>query len=269
MTYFEIIKPQFLKYKEYLSFAKECDGLSLADFCNPRPPAKVENFIGHVYVKGCLLRDASIMEKKCGNTDYRDIQEDLETVIENGAKAIVLHVDSGGGMVNGAIEAAKAVSGASVPVVAYIEGTGASAAYKLSCGATWVVSSESAEVGSIGAIIVYQDESKLFESMGISFTAFCNDGADLKSTGHLPSLTEIQAEFLQSSINECGELFKAHVLANRPNINPEVFKAGWFSGQHALSLGLIDEIGGEDLAILRATQLADTFDKNITNTQND
>jgi ClpP class serine protease len=60
---------------------------------------------------------------------------------------------------------------------------------------------------------------------------------------------------LQDSIDEAGTAFKNHVLSNREGIDPEVFKAGWYKGERALELGLIDKVGTIEDAkeILRAT----------------
>jgi protease-4 len=257
MTLFEISHEAFAAYHANRTKAKE--GFDLSEFVNQRQPARVENGIGHVSVYGTLLRDAAPIDKKLGNTDYADVAADLRSVIDQGAKAVVLHVDSGGGTVAGAIEAAEAVENLAVPVVAYLEGLACSAAYKVASGATYIVSTKSAEVGNIGAIMVWADTSAFLAGMGVSLDSFTNDGATLKSTGHLASLTEDQKAFLQESINQAGETFQNHVLANRPGISPECFKAGWYSGSRAVELGLVDEIGTEQAAIQRATELADTF----------
>ena len=41
---------------------------------------------------------------------------------------------------------------------------------------------------------------------------------------------------------EHGAAFRATVEGNRPNIDAEVFRAGWYSGEKAISLGLIDTV---------------------------
>jgi ClpP class serine protease len=51
-----------------------------------------------------------------------------------------------------------------------------------------------------------------------------------------------QLAFLQESANQHGETFQAFVSERRPDINEEVFRAGWYSGQRAIDLGLADEI---------------------------
>jgi ClpP class serine protease len=91
----------------------------------------------------------------------------------------------------------------------------------------------------------WADDTEFWSSIGINFKALTNEGADLKSTFHLEP-DEAQLAFLQESINEAGAAFRSHVEANRKGINPEVFRAGWYSGEKAKSLGLIDALGTLD-----------------------
>ena len=79
------------------------------------------------------------------------------------------------------------------------------------------------------------------EKMGITNQVITNDGADLKGT-FSEQMTEAQHEFLQDQVNQMGEEFQHHVSSNR-DVDQEVFRAGWFHGQAALSLGLADGIG--------------------------
>jgi ClpP class serine protease len=58
-------------------------------------------------------------------------------------------------------------------------------------------------------------------------------------------MTDSQREFLQEETNRIGEEFQQHVSANRPNIDSEVFRAGWYHGTRAGELGLVDAIGSQ------------------------
>jgi len=78
-------------------------------------------------------------------------------------------------------------------------------------------------------------------NIGIEPKAITNEGATLKSTFHLEPNAE-QLAFLQESANQFGDAFKAFVSERRSDIDEEVFRAGWYSGQRAIDLGLADEI---------------------------
>jgi protease-4 len=259
MKLLKVTKEQYNTTNSLLQKAKE--GFDLSQFINQRPEAKLEDDIGHVYAWGMLINNAAPIEKQLGCTDYRDIMSDIKGLVKSGAKSIVMHVNSGGGTAEGAAEAAELIQNCSVPIVAQIEGLGCSAAYELSCAATYIIASKSAMCGNIGTILVMVDDSEFYSNMGINFYAFTGEENSLKSTGHLPYLTQEQADFLQESINENSEQFKQFVLANRPEIDEEVFKSGWYFGQHAINLGLIDKIGDED----DAEEIAKELSKMVTN----
>lgn len=261
MKLFQITEDAFKQYKKDKDKAE--NGIDLSYFVKQREEAYLENNIGHVYVCGVLLSNATEMDKALGNTDYKDIMEDIEDLIEDGAKAILLHVNSGGGSVMGCIEVAEYIANLPVPVVVHVEaGICMSAAYKLAAGASWIMSTKSSEIGNIGTIMVFTDTSRLSQAMGIEYIAFVNDGAIYKSIGHTDSLTEEQNAYLQTQINIAGTEFQNHVLANR-EVNPEVFTAAWYHNQYAIDAGLVDEIGDEELAEQRCLDLIAALTEDI------
>jgi len=251
MKLYEISTQGAADLQARLQQAKE--GLDLSYFVNKRPAFRTDaDGVAHVWIYGPLLQDAAPVERDLGATDYAQIIAELAT---EGIRGVLLHADSPGGTVSGAIEAAKAIESLSVPCVSFVHGCAASAGLKLVAGSDYIVASPSATVGNIGTIMVWADTSAMLGAMGVELNAITNEGATLKSTGHLASLTDEQLAFLQEGIDQAGADFKAHVAANRPNIDPEVWKAGWYSGERALSLGLIDEIGDERTALARLHEL--------------
>lgn len=203
--------------------------------------------IAHIEVRGALLNQASTLYETLGlATRYGTIISETEAAVEQGAKAILYHVDSPGGTVSGVIEAGDSIKNAGVPTAAHCSGLACSAAYWLSSGCSEIIATPSAIVGNIGAIISWVDCEKFWNDAGIQFKALVSEGADLKSTFHLEP-NETQVEFLQDSINESGAAFRDHVSTGREaagaTLDPEVFRAGWYSGDRAGMLGLIGGIG--------------------------
>lgn len=203
--------------------------------------------IAHIEIRGAVLNKAPAIYEMLGlATRYSTIIAETEAAVEQGAKAILYHVDSPGGTVSGVIESGEAIMKAGVPTAAHCDGLSCSAAYWLSAGCTGIIATPSAIVGNIGAIISWADCDKFWEDMGITFKALVSEGADLKSTFHLEP-DESQTAFLQDSINESGRAFRDHVTAGRGaagiELDPEVFRAGWYSGERAGALGLVDGIG--------------------------
>jgi ClpP class serine protease len=235
------------------------NGYDLSLYFNQRGEKKLENGVGHVYIQGMLLSDATPLDKMTGATDYDDVYDDIEDLLEMGAKVIVLHINSGGGMVTGCIELCEYIESLPVPTISCVKGMAASAAYKIASATSHIISSKSSDVGNIGTIMVFTDTSALTRAMGVQYVTFVNDGAIYKSIGHTDSLTEEQVAYLQTSINKAGSEFQEFVKRNR-TVSPEVFTAAWYNGQDAVSVGLIDEIGDYRLAEQRAFEMIDAVE---------
>lgn len=202
--------------------------------------------VAHIEIRGALLFKCPPIYEYLGlATRYNTIiAESLEAKVQ-GAKGVMYHVDSPGGTVAGVVETGDAISNLGIPTVGFCGGLACSAAYWLVSGMGQIVVSPSATIGNIGAIITWADCDKFWAEIGVTFKALVSEGADLKSTFHLEP-DGPQLDFLQESINSAGEAFRNHVLSGRTNagatLDPEVFRAGWYSGERALELGLADAI---------------------------
>jgi protease-4 len=216
---------------------------SWEDFYDLRQPMGIADGVAHIQIKGALLNQTPAIYEKLGlATRYSTIIQETEAAVSSGARAILYHVDSPGGTVAGVVEAGAAIQNAGIPTAAYCHGLACSAAYWLASGAGYIMATPSAQVGNIGAILSWADCSKFWEEMGVQFKALVSEGADLKSTFHLEP-DDAQLAFLQEGINEAGRMFREHVSAGRGNkLNDEVWRAGWYSGERAESLGLIDDV---------------------------
>jgi capsid assembly protease len=236
--------------------------IELADFYELRPDSIMDaDGIAHIWIHAALVDSCPAIYEKLGLcTRYTTLIDEINAAVSQGAKGILFHVDSPGGTVAGNIEASRLIASLSVPTIAHCHGLACSAAYKLASGCNFIYANESATVGNIGSIMSWMDCTEFWRENGIEFKALTSEGADLKSTFHLePNATQIA--FLQESINESGESFRAHVLAGRTKagatLDDEVWRAGWYSGKRAAMLGLIDDIGNSEDArihLIRLTQ---------------
>jgi len=224
------------------------EGFDLSDFYPMRQAAFLDgNKVAHIEVKGSLLNKVPGIYEKLGlATKYQTIIDETEAAKANGAIGIVYHVDSPGGTVSGVKEAGRAIAEAGIPTVAHCSNMACSAAYWLASQTDFIVAEESAEIGNIGAILSWADCSAMWEKMGIEFNALVSEGADLKSTFHTEP-DDAQIEFLQDRINKAGAEFREAVKAGRAKagaeLDDEVWRAGWYSGYEAGTLGLLDAIG--------------------------
>lgn len=161
-------------------------------------------------------------------------------------RAILLDVDSPGGTVDGIEELAAAVTtaGAGKPLYAYADGLMASAAYWLSCGAREIAAPATAEVGSIGVVMLHREMSKALEEVGIKYTVIA--AGHYKAAGNsVEPLSDEMRAYLQSGIDDTYELFLQAVERGRgvsrekalTMADGRIFIAG-----EALKAGLIDRV---------------------------
>lgn len=177
----------------------------------------------------------------------RDVAAALRSACaDRGVKAILLDVDSPGGTVDGIEELAEVVAeaGSAKPLYAFADGLMASAAYWLSCNAREIAAPATAEVGSIGVVMMHREYSRALEGAGIK----CNiiAAGHYKAAGNMVEpLSEEMRAYLQSGIDDTYELFLQAVERGR-NVSREKALAmadgRIFTGGEALKAGLIDRV---------------------------
>jgi protease-4 len=170
----------------------------------------------------------------------------------NSVKAILLHIDSGGGAASGGEALYRAVRRASEakPVVAVIDGLGASAAYMTAIAADHVVARESAITGSIGVIFEYGNVAQLLQKIGIQYAEV--KSAPLKGEPSLFHETDPAATaMIKRVIDDTYDWFVG-LVADRRKLPIETARSladgSIYSGRQALKLKLIDEVGGDEEA---------------------
>ncbi|MEA3641290.1 MAG: S49 family peptidase [Lamprobacter sp.] len=112
-------------------------------------------------VTGPIFRRGNLLTEISGATSVEVLATDLQTAADNPAiERIVLEIDSPGGQATGIAELAAQIRaiGQTKPVVAYVDGMAASAAYWLAAAATEIIADKTALLGSIGVIASYRPE---------------------------------------------------------------------------------------------------------------
>ena len=176
--------------------------------------------------------------------------------------AVVLDIDSPGGQVDGTEEFAQAVRNAGKPVVAYIDGLGASAAYWIAaqCAHIYINSASTGYAGSLGVLCMRVNQSKMLENQGVEVeilrSARAVDKARLNPVE--PLSAEVRAA-VQADLDQIGETFIAAVSAGRAgklSTKEDVFTGKVYRGADAKKHGLVDAIGSLQDAVNKAAQLA-------------
>jgi capsid assembly protease len=194
-------------------------------------------------VKGTLIHHASLLEKQCGACSYDDIRRDVNRAMNDGATKIVLNMDTPGGMCMGCAETGRVIKRASefgIPTVAVTDSLMCSGGYWLASNCDAIYATQTAEVGSIGVITSFMDQSKRYEMAGVKPVIFTS--GDLKGTGFPgTSLSEAQADHIKADVAHFFGMFKASVLQNRI-VEDDSMRGQAFTGDQALERGLVDRV---------------------------
>lgn len=164
------------------------------------------------------------------------------------ASAIV-DIDSPGGTVAGTMEAAAAVAdlASKKPCVACVNTLAASAAYWIASQASEIVMTPSADVGSIGAMIMHQDISGWLEQIGLKLTIIRSEQSPNKNEAHpFAPLSDDARAFLQSRADAAGSDFIKAVASGRKVSQTKVretFGQGRvFGAKEAMARGMADRV---------------------------
>lgn len=184
-----------------------------------------------------------------GGTATEDVRATFQRMLGDARiKAIVLNVDSPGGVVYGTQELASEIAAArgAKPIVAFTPGMMASAAYWLGSAADTVVAAPSAEVGSIGVRLMHVDISRALQNFGVGVSMIKAGKYKVEGSPFAPLSDEARAA-LQGRVDEYYDAFVDGVAANRDD-TPAKVRAGYGEGRvlsatKALGANLIDQIG--------------------------
>jgi protease-4 len=178
-----------------------------------------------------------------------------------GVRALVLRVDSGGGSVFAAEvirEALAQMRESGLPVVISMGSIAASGGYYIATAADRIVATESTITGSIGVFAAFPTFERLLARGGIH-----TDGvATTALAGGLRPDRPLDAgiaDALQQSVDALYERFVGLVAEGRglPREQVEAVAEGRvLSAQDALAAGLVDRLGGLDVALAEAAELA-------------
>jgi protease-4 len=180
---------------------------------------------------------------------------------DESVKAVVLRVDSGGGSAFASeviAEETRALQAAGKPVVASMGSVAASGGYWISMDADRIYASPTTITGSIGIIGMFPTFQRTMGAVGIG-----TDGVGTTPwSGQLRPDREMSSDtraLIQTIIDDGYRDFVTGVAQGRELDVDYVDTIGQgqvWSGEEALAMGLVDELGGLDAAIAGAAELA-------------
>lgn len=177
-------------------------------------------------------------------------------------KAIVLRVNSPGGMVTASEIMTNAVARAREhkPVVVSMSDVAASAGYEISCNASCIVAQPTTITGSIGVFATVPEiGATLHRHIGIT-TDTVKTNANSTSMSILRPMAPEMVDLLQRNVEEFYQTFVTRVANGRSlsyDFVDSIARGHVWTGIDALGLGLVDTLGGLETAIAIAANLAD------------
>ena len=246
-------------------------------------PTNGDNKIAVISVDG-IITSRDVDNSSMNLVEF--ISEELKTAERDKyVKAVILKVNSPGGEVLASDDINTAIKNfqekSHKPVVASMGALAASGGYYISAPCRWIVANELTLTGSIGVIIDTWNYRGLMNKVGIRPHVFKSGRfKDMLSGEREPDTDKLSPEeqktrqeedqMVQSLIDETYNKFKNVVKTGRTHAADENDGKGkalvenWqdyadgrvLSGQRALELGFVDELGNFDAAVKRAEKLA-------------
>lgn len=214
-------------------------------FAQSRPKeSTVQNGIAVINIEGGIYRRKAWYMQ---GTAHRQIKSEIEQALKNEeVRAIFYNIFSPGGTVAGTQELASYIKEASKikPSCAFVDGMCCSAAYWLASAAGRIFATESAELGSIGVVLMHTDYSKLNENMGLKYTYITAGSKKSVGASEIP-LSEEDKGYLQNQINGIYDIFLQEISQNMGlDINRKLEWADGrvFLGKEAVGLGLVSQL---------------------------
>lgn len=243
-----------------VSAASKLNELSVASYSRTltMKSADTKDRIALVYAQGTILYgegSPTIMGQTTMNRALISARED-KTV-----KAVVLRINSpGGSALTSDLIWREVKKTASVkPVVVSISDIAASGGYYIATPATYIIADRSAITGSIGVFGTLPNASALAKEWGINSYSVGTHERSVTYSVLQPLSESFRAE-LQDGVERTYDLFIDRVAEGRSMTAAEVdaiAQGRVWSAKDALEIGLIDEIGGLEIALEKAAALAE------------
>ena len=224
---------------------------------NPYSDGLRENNIALIIASGSIIDGTSGPATIAGDDFVKLIRKAYR---DESVKALVLRVDSGGGSAYASeviADELEKFKQSGRPIVASMSSVAASGGYYISAPADKIFANQTTITGSIGVGGFIPTFERAFDQIGIHEDGYST--VDL-TTSLLKTLTEKDKEIVQMSVDDIYIKFITKVAEGRSMSIEEVdaiARGKVWIGEKALEIGLIDELGDVEDAILAAVELAE------------
>ena len=257
-----------MKYALGIDSEKDLNLIEVADYSeyasNKLKANYNKNKIAVIFAEG----DIMYAEGEKGIVGHGAINRSLQKARKDDKiKAIVLRVNSPGGsalaseLIWREIELTKKVK----PVIVSMGDLAASGGYYIASNAHKIIAEPTTITGSIGVFGMLPNGKNLADNMGINAEQVVTNKNAVTYSFFEPLNTE-QRRFIKEGILDIYDLFSKRVAEGR-NLTREqvetIAQGRVWTGADAVKNGLVDELGGLDLALQYAAEAADIQDYKI------
>ncbi len=214
--------------------------------------------IAVIYAEGAIVGGRGSIETIGSDRfaeEFRELRED-ESV-----KAIVLRVNSPGGSATASEVILREIllTKKEKPVIVSMGNVAASGGYWIAAGGNYIFAEENTVTGSIGVFGLLSNIQEIANEHGVTWDVVkTGEFADIGS--NVRPKTEAELAIYQKSVNKTYRLFLNKVARYR-NLPiekvKEIARGRVWSGKEAVSIGLVDRIGGLENAIAYAAEKAE------------
>ena len=253
--------------KKIKEIDEDVEFISLASYLNVPNSKKVKssNRIAVVYAEGPIIYGEGSTEVIGSGKLVRTLKSIGK---KDNIKAVVIRVNSPGGsafaseLIWEEIEELKK----NKSVVVSMGNVAASGGYYISAGADEIVAMPTTITGSIGVLGTLPNFNKIAARWGVNAEQVMTNKQSMGYSPFEPVSNDFRNE-VKSSIKQIYDTFLKRVSNGRGMSKEEVHEIAQgrvWSGKKAKEIGLIDHLGGMDIALERASKLADIEDYKIS-----
>jgi signal peptide peptidase SppA len=187
---------------------------------------------------------------------YDDIAEGaIAAYTDPDIKNVLVRIESPGGQVSGVMDCGELLTqlSKSKPSMVFTSNQMCSGGYWLGTAVQGkIYAGATAEVGSIGVVMVHTDISKALEDQGVKKTVLRSGENKARLNAIEPLTPELKAK-VEKDMSDVHNLFRAQVAKGRPGMDAEQLEAttdgSTYRGKRAKSVGLVDGVASFSQAL--------------------
>lgn len=210
------------------------------------------------------IEDVLMREDWCGEMGTESIDNLLKEYAENNSiGAVILSFNSPGGQSEYIENVAKTIAEYPKPIVSYVSGTCASAAYWMASSSDAIfTSAKTDKVGSIGTMISYYkvNPESLDQPRYIQVNVYASRSID-KNKAYDEMINGEHERVIKEVLDPMNAVFLENVQTGRVSIDASTLTGKMYYSNDAIKLGLIDGIKSFDEVVAYVTDM-------IINSQN-